>query len=341
MTEFNRYISTIESGDHLSTEASADAIESIISGAIEDDAIERFLRAMMAKGESVDELVGGATAMRRHVTRIPCPHPAAIDTCGTGGDGISTFNVSTAAALVAAGAGAVVAKHGNRTNSRKSGSAEVLNALGVNIEAPPNVVARCVNEIGVGFLFAARLHPAMAKVVHVRRKIGKPTIFNLLGPLTNPAFVNRQIIGVPSDDLVNRMAAALARLGAEHALVVHGADGLCDFTITTSSRYARVRSGAVTEHHVTPADAGLPPSPLQSLLISTPEQSADVIRAVLRGIHAPARDHTLLNAAAALVVAGVAQDFREGAARAAESIDSGAAAQKLSRLVELTSNENR
>lgn len=341
MTAFNNYISTIESGAHLSPDEAADAIESIISGTIEDDAIERFLRAMMAKGESVDELVGGATAMRRHVTRIPCLHPTAIDTCGTGGDGISTFNVSTAAALVAAGAGAVVAKHGNRTNSRKSGSAEVLNALGVNIEAPPDVVATCVREIGVGFLFAARLHPAMAKVVHVRRKIARPTIFNLLGPLTNPAFVNRQIIGVPSDDLVNRMAAALARLGAEHALVVHGADGLCDFTITTSSRYARVHHGDVTEHHINPDEAGLPPSPLQSLLISTPEQSADVIRAVLRGIHAPARDHTLLNAAAALVVAGVAQDFREGAARAAESIDSGAAAQKLNRLVELTANENR
>ncbi len=333
---FEQYIAALNARRDLSADEAANAIDTIISGGVDDARIEQFLRAMMAKGESIEELVGGATAMRRHVTRIECLHPSAIDTCGTGGDGISTFNVSTAAAIVAAGAGAVVAKHGNRTNTRRSGSAEVLTALGVNIEAPPEVVAACVNRIGVGFLFAARLHPAMAKVVHIRRKIGKPTIFNLLGPLTNPAFVKRQIIGVPRHDLVGRIAGALARLGATHALVVHGDDGLCDFTVTAASKYAEVRDGGIEERELQPEAVGFRRATLDDLKIDSPERSAEVIRAVLAGDRGPPRDHTLLNAAAALVVAGVSPDFQSGVTAATGAIDTGRAHETLQRLVELT-----
>lgn len=333
---FERSVSIVEYGGHLSEDQSCAAIEAIVSGSLDDASIERFLRAMMAKGESVDELVGGARAMRRHVTPIECRHADAIDTCGTGGDGISTFNVSTAAAIVAAAAGAKVAKHGNRTNSRKSGSAEALSALGVNIDAPPDVVARCLNEIGIGFLFAAKLHPAMGRVVHIRRAIGRPTIFNLLGPLTNPAGVKRQIIGVPRPGLIPKIAAALQRLGATHAIVVHGSDGLCDFTITGASRFAELRDGRIEEREIEPATAGLGTQGMEGLRVDSPSASAEMIRLVLSGENGAARDHTLLNAAAALVVANVSGDMADGVLRASAAIDSGAARDVLGRLVQWT-----
>ena len=324
-------------GRDLTRPQAATVFSELMTGRLPDDAIERFLTALADKGETVDEIVGAAEVMRRHADRVECDESNAIDTCGTGGDGISTFNVSTAAALVAAGAGAKVAKHGNRSNSRKSGSAEVLQALGVNIDAPPAVVAECIREAGIGFLFAAQLHPARKHVVPIRRKIGRPTIFNLLGPLTNPASVKRQIVGVPRFDLMKKIASALRQLGSKRVMVVHGHDGLCDFTITGPSSYVELRDDHFKEHTIEPKDVGLDSAPLDALRIDSPAQSAEAIRSILDGKLGPRRDHTILNAAAALVVAGVATDLPDGVRRAAESIDGGAAANALNRLVELSS----
>lgn len=329
-------VSIVEGGAGLTRIQSAQLFESLMTGEMPPDDIERLLRLFTTRGESVDELVGAAEVMRRHVTPIRCDAPNAIDTCGTGGDGISTFNVSTAAALVASAAGAVVAKHGNRTNTRASGSAEVLQALGVNIDAPPAVVEQCIRKVGIGFLFAAKLHPAMAIVKDIRRKIGKPTIFNLLGPLTNPAKIRRQIIGVPRINLVEKVAAALAELGATLAFVVHGHDGLCDLTICDQSTVAEIRDGRVTLKNIDPLDLGLPRASLNDLRVSSPDESAAIIRAILDGKSGPCRDHMLLNAALALVAAGVANDLQDGIEHAARAVDSGAARQKLARLVELS-----
>lgn len=339
METLKECIAIIESGRNLTETGAADAIDAIMSGSLDDEPIERFLRAMMQKGETVDELVGGATAMRRYVTSIACQHPDAIDTCGTGGDGISTFNVSTAAAIVAAAAGAKVAKHGNRSNSRKSGSAEVLTELGVKIDAAPATVAHCIREIGIGFLFAAKLHPAMGRVAHIRRKIGRPTLFNLLGPLTNPAAVKRQIIGVPNNELIPRIAESLLRLGAIHAFVVHGDDGLCDFTSTGPSQYAELREGRILRRRISPEDLGFQCQELDDLRVASPAESAAVIRDVFAGRKIPARDHMLLNAAAALVVGNVANDLAQALPIAAAAVDSGKARQTLEGLIRLT-NDN-
>ncbi len=322
-------VNAILDGSALSEADCIALFEAIMTGAVAPDTAEQVLRVMSAREETVDEIVGAASVLRRHVTPIPCEFPNAIDTCGTGGDGISTFNVSTAAAIVAAAAGAKVAKHGNRSYTRKSGSAEVLRELGVNVDAPPDVVARCIRQIGIGFLHAARLHPAMARVAEIRRRIGKPTIFNMLGPLANPAGVRRQIIGVSRDAWIDKLAAALARLGTDHSLVVCGESRLCDFTITGASRYMEIRKEQITEHVTTPSALRLVPALLETLIVTSPQESAQVIRAVLGGALGPRRDHTIFNAAAALVVAGIADNFASGASQAARAIDSGDAARTL------------
>lgn len=332
----DQLIAHVRNGRDLMRDQTAAAFTDLMAGRLPEEKTEAFLRALSAKGESIEEIVGAATVMRRHVTRIECDATDAIDTCGTGGDGISTFNVSTVAAIVAAAAGAVVAKHGNRSNSRKSGSAEVLTALGVNIDAPPETVSRCIREIGIGFCYAARLHPAMGHVAAVRHKIGKPTIFNLLGPLTNPAFVRRQIVGVPRTDLMPKIAGVLKQLGAVRALVVHGDDGLCDLTITAPSRVMALRDGNIQSYVVTPEDVGLQRGSLDDLRIDSPAQSADAIRAILAGERGPRRDHTLLNAAAALLAADVVQSLADGVARGADAIDTGRARAKLDRLAAIT-----
>ncbi len=316
----------------LSKAQSAELFSALLSGQFNDDRVERLLLAWAAKGETADELVGAAGVLRRCVIPIACNAPDAIDTCGTGGDGISTFNVSTAAAIVAAAAGAVVAKHGNRSNSRRSGSAEVLAELGVDIEAPPPTVERCLREVRIGFLFAPRLHAAMVRVADIRRKIGRPTIFNLLGPLTNPAGVKRQIIGVPRPELLHKIAQALRELGAIHAVVVHGHDGLCDFSITGESRFVELQGGVIVDRGVTPEQLGLRRASLDELRVDGPAQSAAVIRAIFDGERSARRDHVLLNAAAALVVAGVVSGLADGVDRAAQAIDSGAARATLERL---------
>lgn len=328
--------SVTDAGRVLSREDSAAVFSAIMAGAVPEDLLERFLIALADRGETIDEIVGAAEAMRAHATPIESPFPNAIDTCGTGGDGISTFNVSTAAAIVAAAAGAKVAKHGNRSNNRRSGSAEVLAALGVNIDAAPETVARCIREVGVGFLFAARLHPAMKHVVPIRRRLGRHTIFNLLGPLTNPARVRRQLIGVPNLDWMEKIATALQRLGCLRAIVVHGDDGLCDFTVTARSDYIELEGGVLSRRRVLPEDLGLPRASLDELRITSPAESAQVIRDVFAGRSGPCRDHTLMNAAAALVVAGVAGDLRDGVARAVTALDTRQVMQTLNRLVELS-----
>lgn len=326
----------IEEGENLSRDACAEAFGLIMSGSAADAQLERFLAALADKGETIDEIVGAAQVMRRCVTPVACEFPNAIDTCGTGGDGISTFNVSTAAALVAAGAGAKVAKHGNRTNSRKSGSAEALQALGVNIEAPPEIVAKCLRKANIGFLFAAKLHPAMKYAAQARKNLKRRTIFNLLGPLTNPAGVQRQIIGVADPALLDKIAGSLRELGAVRAMVVHGDDGLCDLTITGPSRFVEIDGSALRSASITPEDVGLTRAKPESLRVDNPTQSAEVIREILAGRSGPARDHTLLNAAAALVVAGLSASIGEGVSRAAAAIDGGAANETLDRLIRIS-----
>ena len=322
-------IDSVRAGRDLSRTETAELFAELMGGRLDGDRIESLLIGLAEKGETVDEIVGAARVMRRHFIGVDCDDDDAIDTCGTGGDGISTFNVSTAAAIVAAAAGARVAKHGNRTNTRRSGSAEVLAQLGVNIDAPAETVVRCLREIGIAFLYAARLHPAMRHAAEVRRRLGRPTLFNLLGPLTNPAGVRRQVVGVPSVELTDRIARALRELGAVHALVVHGDDGLCDLTVTGPSICVELRDDCLTTTTVTPEGVGLTRGPLDALRTDSPAASADAIRAILAGETGPRRDHTLLNAAAALVVAGIATDLADGVTRGAAAIDSGAAREKL------------
>jgi anthranilate phosphoribosyltransferase len=320
-------------GRDLSADEVTAAFDEIMSGTAEPMLVAGLLVALAAKGESIGEIVGAARSMRRHMTPVQCD-PAAVDTCGTGGDGISTFNVSTTAAVIAAACGAVVAKHGNRTSTRASGSAEVLDALGVNVDADVPTVERCLREIGLGFLYARSLHPAMKHAAPVRAALGIRTIFNLLGPLANPAGVQRQVLGVPHPRWTETLATVLAELGAQHVWVVHGADGLCDLTITGETRVTELRDGTLRTFCVTPEECGLSRAPLDTLRVSSAAASADAVRDVLAGSHGPRRDHALLNAGAALVVAGAVEDLPSGVTRAAQAVDSGAAAETLAALVE-------
>ncbi len=320
----------------LSAAEAREAFERIMSGQASEGQIAALLTALACKGESTDELVGAAEAMREKVTPVRCDDADAIDTCGTGGDGISTFNVSTASAIVAAAAGVTVAKHGNRTHTRASGSAEALDALGVNLAADVATVEACLRQAKVAFLFAVNLHPAMKYAVPVRKMLGIRTIFNLLGPLTNPAGVKRQVLGVNRPELTEKIAKVLARLGAVRAMVVHGMDGLCDLTITGPSRISELRAGRVETQTIEPEALGLKAASLDDLRVDSPQASATAIGEILAGQTGPRRDIVLLNAAAALVVADRVKDLTEGIARAAEVIDSQAAAETLAKLVELS-----
>jgi anthranilate phosphoribosyltransferase len=308
-----------------------DQVEPALMGAL--------LTALAAKGEVVDELVGAAEAMRARMTPVRvAPGVRAIDTCGTGGDGQPIFNVSTCVAIVAAAAGATVAKHGNRSNTRPSGSAEVLRALGVNIDAGVPVLERCLERCRVTFLHAARLHPAMQHAASVRRTLGTRTIFNLLGPLTNPAGVRRQLVGVNRAELVDTMLHALRRLGAERAMVVHGLEGLCDLSIAGPSRVGRWDGSGVSFEDVDVGVIGAAPCSLADLRVRSPEQSAATIRDVLAGRPGAAREAVVFNVAAALWVASLAETWAKAAERARAALDSGAARTTLSRWTEL-SNE--
>lgn len=307
----------------LTVDESRAVFEQVMAGELAPAAIGALLGAIATKGECVDELVGAARAMRTSAVAISCDADC-IDTCGTGGDGVSTFNTSTTAAIIAAAAGATVAKHGNRSTTRASGSTEVLTHLGVDVEASPAIVERCLSTIRIGYLNARTLHPAMKHAAPVRRAIPARTIFNLLGPLTNPAGARRQILGVPKPELTELIATALLQLGSVHAWVVHG-DGLCDLTITGPTSVVELKNGKLDRFTVSPEDVGLRRASLDLLRIDSPAQSACIVTDILAGKEGAPRDHALMNAGAALVVANIVANFKEGVERSAEAIDNGSA----------------
>ena len=295
-----------------------------------------LLALLQAKGTIPDEMAGAASAMRERATKIQAPENV-IDTCSTGGNGISTFNISTCAAIIAAAAGAVVAKHGNRSNTRKSGSAEVLEMLGVNIGMGVEGVQQCLDELGLCFCYAVNQHPAMRFAGPIRRELGVPTVFNLLGPLTNPAGAKRQLIGVPNQALTRTIAEVLKRLGSKQVLVVHGEDGLCELTMSGTTFVAELRDGEIREYTVTPEELGLERGDLDAIRITEAEESAATIRGILAGTEqGPARTIALMNTAGALVVSGVVDDLKTGVTLATEAIDSGNAQTILDALVEFT-----
>jgi anthranilate phosphoribosyltransferase len=336
----------VEKKDLTRIEAAA-AMEAIMSGAATNAQIAAFLTALRMKGETVEELIGFAQVMRQKAVRVRTrgeevaaltgtDREMLIDTCGTGGDAAGTFNVSTATAFVVAGAGLKVAKHGNRSVSSLCGSADVVETLGINLELSPAQVARCVDEVGIGFLYAPLLHTAMKHVMAARREMGVRTVFNMLGPLTNPASANAQVIGVYSRALTEPLARVLAELGTIRAFVVHGADGLDEISNTGESEISEVREGVVRSYTVRPEDFGIPRATIRDLQGGDREENAQIIRRILQGEPGPKRDIVLMNAAAALVVGARAKDLKEGVALAAHSIDSGSARAKLEALVALS-----
>lgn len=336
-TPYSTLLRNLLAGQHLSREQAHAAFSQIMDGQWSEAQVAGVLVAMAMRGETVDEIAGAAQAMREHVVAIDAGGLDVIDTCGTGGTGLPTFNISTCSAMVAAGAGAKVAKHGNRTSTRASGSADVLAALGVKIDATPEVVSQCLQKAGVCFCFAVRCHPAMKFAAPVRKSLGVRTLFNLLGPLTNPAGARRQLMGVFLSALTPVIAQVLAALGAVRAIVMHAQDGLDELSTTSPTQVSELREGQISTTTLTPESLGLPRARLEDLLVTSAEHSAAVIRQVLSGQAGPARDIVLLNTAAALVVAGLADDLPAGLALAKNSIDSGAAGRALQTLID-TSN---
>ena len=334
----------------LTREQARAVMEEILSGNAPVHQIGMFLTALRIKGESVEELIGFAQVMRARAAAVRPRRPveedlsgterdALVDTAGTGGDASGTFNISTLTALVVAGCGVRVAKHGNRSISSRCGSADVIEALGVNLNLSPERVARCIDKVGIGFLFAPAFHTAMKFAMPARRELRIRTVFNLLGPLSNPAGANSQVAGVYDGRLANMLAQALAELGLRHGFVVHGADGLDEITNTGETFIAEVNSGQVKTWTLRPEDLGLPRCTLADLLGGDVAENVQIIRDILNGQKGPKRDVVLMNSAAALVAAGHAKDFPEGIRLAAESIDSGAAMKKLLALAEFTNRE--
>jgi anthranilate phosphoribosyltransferase len=319
----------IAAGIDLAQDEMTQIIDQVMTGQMPDSEIAVLLIALKAKGETADEIAGAAVAMRKHMTPIRTSRQGLVDTCGTGGIGSDLFNISTAAAIVTAAAGVPVAKHGNRSITSKSGSADVLAALGVDVEASVETVERSLDKLGICFCFAPRLHPAMKHVAAVRKKLGVPTIFNLLGPLCNPAGAPFQLLGVGKRELHETMAGVLARLGTEHAVVVHGTDGLGEVSLAAPTEAIEVRGESLRRFAWQPEDFGLETAAHDSLRVAGPEESAAIIRRVLDGELGPARDIVVLNAAAALWTAGVDPSPRACAQQAARAIDRGAAQELL------------
>ncbi len=330
-------IRKMESGSDLSRQEADLAMEDILSGRSDEETIVALLTVLRAKGETVGELVGFARAMRRHATPVFAdgsrPEELLVDTCGTGGDSSGTFNISTVAAFVAAGAGVRVAKHGNRSISSKCGSADVLEALGVSLDIPPERAGAAIREIGIGFLYAPALHTAMRHAMPARRRLGR-TAFNLLGPLTNPAGARAQVAGVFSDQVVEKVALVLSELEIERAFVVHGAGGLDEISLSGETTVGDVHRDVVRIYKVTPKDFGLERAPLDAISGGDAAHNASLIRAILSGERGPRRDIVVANAAAAIFASGRVVDFLEGAQLAAAAIDSGAARKKLEALIE-------
>ncbi len=311
------------------------AFRALFDGEATPSQIGGFLMALRTRGETVDEFAAAAAVMRAKCNRVRAPE-GAMDIVGTGGDGKGTLNISTATAFVVAGAGVPVAKHGNRNLSSKSGAADALTQLGINVMVGPQVVEKALSSCGIGFMMAPMHHPAIAHVMPTRSELGTRTIFNILGPLTNPAGVKRQLTGAFSRDLIRPMAETLQALGSDCAWLVHGSDGTDELTITGISWVVALENGTLREAELHPEDAGLPVHPFEDILGGTPAENATAFRTLLDGASGAYRDAVLLNAAAALVVAGAASDLRDGVARAAQAIDSGAARDKVAALAEIT-----
>jgi anthranilate phosphoribosyltransferase len=327
-----RAIDEVCAGTHLTADHTSAALAEIMEGRASEIQTAAFLVSLRAKGETVSELVGLARTMRQLAAHVEIDEPALLDTAGTGG-GPTTFNISTTAALIAAGAGCKVAKHGNRSATSKSGSADVLEALGVDIELSPAEVATCIEEVGFGFMFAPKHHRAMAHVIPVRKELAVRTVFNFLGPLTNPAGANAHLLGVSDRSYQEIVADALVQLGTDRALVVSADDGIDELSLASRTRVIEVADGGTEEWFVEPADVGLRAAPLDAIPGGEPAENAAVVTSVLEGEAGPARDVSVLNAGAAIYVAGGAGDLSEGVAKAVEAIDSGAARGVLARLV--------
>ncbi|MFH0877173.1 MAG: anthranilate phosphoribosyltransferase [Candidatus Omnitrophota bacterium] len=320
----------------LTAEEMEFVMSSIAEGRVPEDQIEAFLVALARKKETAEEITGAASALRKYVTRIRLKSDLILDTCGTGGDNKKTFNISTVSAFVVAGAGVTVAKHGNRSVSSHCGSADLLEALGVNINAGTDIVERCLNEIGIGFLFAPLLHPAMKYVQPVRKKLKMRTIFNVMGPLINPAFPTHQFLGVYDESLVLVLCRVLANLGLKHAMVAWGQGGFDEATTTGSTQVCETTEGHIKEYSLEPDQMGLPLAKEKDLLGGDVESNKHIALNVLKGKEGPPRDIVLLNAGCCLYVAGRANTIRDGIVLAAESIDSGQAIKKLNKLIETT-----
>ncbi len=337
LTDIKSMIAMAASGQALSLDEAKAAFDIMMSGDATPSQMGGLLMALRVRGETVDEITGGAMAMRAKMVRIKAPAHA-IDTCGTGGDASGTYNVSTAAGLVVAASGVTVAKHGNRALSSKAGSADVLTALGVNIETTPEIVERSIDEIGIGFMMAPRHHGAMRHVGGTRVELGTRTIFNLLGPLSNPAGTKRQLIGVFAKEWVEPLAHVLKKLGSERAWVVHGADGLDEITTTAATYVAELRDGDVTTFEISPEVGGIPFAGESALKGGDAAYNARALMGVLEGQPGAFRDIVLLNAAAALIVAGKVDDLRSGVDLACATISSGAAKATLESLIAITNN---
>lgn len=326
-------INKLVNRENLSQEESSMAMNEIMSGEATPAQISSFITALRMKGETIDEITGCAKVMREKVMPIKTDADYVVDTCGTGGDNSHTFNISTISALVAAGAGVRIAKHGNRAVSSDCGSADVLKALGVNIDADADKVSKCIDEVGIGFLFAPLLHPAMKYAIAPRREIGIRTIFNILGPLTNPASAKGQVLGVYDEKLTEPLAYVLKNLGSEHVFVVHGADGLDEMTITDKTFVSELKGGMVHTYTIAPEDFGIHKADRSELIGGTIDDNAKIVLNILNGEKGAKRDIVLLNAGTAIVAGGKASDIKEGIYLAEESIDSGKALQKLEMLI--------
>ena len=328
-------ISSLVSGRSLTMEEAASVMEEIMQGEATPAQFGAFVTALRFKGETVDEIVGLAKTMRSKAIPVSVSGPV-VDTCGTGGDGSHTFNISTTAAFVVAGAGLKVAKHGNRAMSSQCGSADVLEALGVKIDLNAEQVQRCLEEVGIGFMFAPVFHPAMKYAAAPRREIGIRTIFNILGPLTNPAGARAQVLGVAEEPLMEKLASALQGLDCHHALVVHGEDGLDEITITEKTKICELKDDGIKSYSISPEDLGLSRAKLDSLKGGTLDENAALLRRILVGVPGPQRDVVLMNAAAGLLAGDKVETLQQGVALAKEVIDSGKALEKLEQLIELS-----
>ena len=329
---FQKILQSVVFGNNLSEQEMMDAMTQVMNGKVSDIQLAAFLTALQVKKETVPEIVGAAKVMRDKAEKVKVKASYIIDTCGTGGDGADTFNISTAVAFVVAGAGVTVAKHGNRAVSSKSGSADVLQCLGVNINAPLRTIERCIEEVGIGFLFAPLMHKAMKHAVGVRKDLGFRTIFNLLGPLTNPANAHAQILGVFDSKWVNPLAEVLRDLGSQHAMVVHGFDGLDEITLTSETQISELKNGTITNYSLNPKKFGYSLCSSADLKGGVPEVNAEIIRGILNGEKGSKTDIVLLNAGAAIYVGGKAETIEQGILIATKSINSGEANKKLEEL---------